>query len=295
MDDPNAHTGDQKPQTRLSAAEITLIVLATLVCALVLRMFVLEAFRIPSASMENTLLTGDMILVNKVSYGVRLPSSFPFLPVRLEPRYLVSLSNIRRGDVIVFELPGLQIAGEPGEQSAFVKRCIGVPGDTVELHYSRILVNGRELLPPGTVRTPSFQRASVLDELYPRGAGFSVMEYGPLYVPGAGDEIPLDERTLPAWERVIEREGHRIDRTNGSILIDGVAADSYTLAKNYYFVLGDNLDNSSDSRMWGFVCEDDIVGEAILVYWSSAPINGYTGETRTFRNIRWDRIGSMIL
>lgn len=284
----------QDSRQRVSIRDLAVIVIATMVCALVLRMFVMEVYRIPSASMEDTLLTGDLIVVNKLSYGIRVPSSVPFFPISLVPRYLLSLSNIRRGDVIVFELPGVVENGAQTTRAAFVKRCIGVHGDSVEIRNSRIMVNNREMIPPATVRSSSFHRASVGQRLFPAGSGFTEWEYGPIHVPGAGDRISLRPENLASWKRLIEGEGHRVDMNEEAILIDGHARDEYILTKNYYFVLGDNQDNSTDSRMWGFVCEDDIIGEALLVYWSSSPTDEFTGRTIPFRDVRWQRVGLLI-
>ena len=286
--------GRDGERAQLGIRDLLLVVAATMVCAFCLRMFVIEAYRIPSASMKNTLLTGDLILVNKLSYGIRIPSSFPFLPIPLDPSYVIPLSNIRRGDVIVFELPGIALSGDSDLQSAFVKRCVGVPGDSVEIRNSRIIVNGKEMIPPSTVRTPTFSRTALTAPLFPAGSGFTENDYGPLYVPRRGTSISLDRSTLRVWQRLIEREGHRVDTSGETILIDGIATEAYPLQNDYYFVLGDNLENSTDSRMWGFVREDDIIGDVLLVYWSSAPDNEYSNKTVPLRNIRWDRVGSLI-
>jgi signal peptidase I len=131
--------------------------------------------------------------------------------------------------------------------------------------------------------------------LFPGSAGFTAGEYGPLYVPQRGARVELQAGTIDMWKGLLEREGHLVEvKGDGVILVDGVATSSYTITKNYYFVLGDNRDNSVDSRMWGFVCEDDIIGEALLVYWSSPPSDGYSGESHLFRNVRYDRIGTLI-
>jgi len=275
--------------------EVLLVLGVTILCAVVLKTFFVEAYRIPSSSMENTLLTGDMILVNKFSYGLRFPSSFPFISGVHDAEYAFSFSRVRRGDVIVFELPRAEEPVGTYRRTAFVKRCIGIPGDTVEIRSSRIHVNGREMLEPRTVRTPVFHQTLDSRSLYPAGAGFTEWQYGPVYVPGRGDLITLEPGTMPVWRHVLEREGHRVDVTEeGSILVDGMGLKEYEVSRDYYFVLGDHRENSTDSRVWGFVCEDDVVGEALLVYWSSAPSDAYSGETDAFRNIRWDRVGGLV-
>ncbi len=291
MDTQREDTGTRKGSG--GGRDVLLILLVTIVCAVALRLFVIEAYSIPSVSMENTLLPGDLILVNKVAYGLRLPASVPFLSIPDIPRYILPLANIRRGDIIVFSMPGGVEDGSITDRTTFVKRCIAVAGDTIEIRHGRVFVNRREMLPPPTVRTPSFQRISYSRPVFPDGAGFTAWDYGPLRVPRRGDVVSLTAESLAWWQRVLEREGHRVDLSGDAVLVDGIGTDSYELSKDYCFVLGDNLENSTDSRMWGFVCEDDIVGEAMLVYWSSSPDDD-GAEAYPFRNIRWSRLGQLI-
>ena len=120
----------------------------TLVVALLLKTFVIEAFRIPSGSMENTLQIGDFILVSKLAYGLRTPQYLPLTNLRLSTVALPLFGSVQRGDVIVFEYPGNHaIEGE--EQVNYIKRCVGLPRDTVRLVHGVVVVNGRMLtLPP---------------------------------------------------------------------------------------------------------------------------------------------------
>jgi len=236
------------------------VFLITIASALLLRAFVIEAFRIPSASMEGTLLVGDCIIVNKVSYGVRSPKHVPFTTASIPFLKLPGFKTPQRGDVIVFEHPDGTVN--------FVKRCIALAGDTVTIRRGNVFVNGRQLIVPTTQRSDADRD-----------------NYGPVVVPRKGDLIPLSLDNISRWERFIRREGHRVDvDERGTIHIDGVRCTSYTVERDYVFVLGDNRGNSLDSRSWGFLPEDNIIGEAMLVYWSLDEQN----------HVRWNRIGTII-
>ena len=105
--------------------------------------------------------------------------------------------------------------------------------------------------------------------LFPRGSQFSRDDYGPIYVPAAGDTVALTAANWRMYRRVITRyEGHNLKREEGAFLIDGKKTEQYVFSQDYYFVLGDNRDNSSDSRVWGFVPADHIVGKVVMVYFS---------------------------
>ena len=118
--------------------------------------------------------------------------------------------------------------------------------------------------------------------LFPRGSRFSRDDYGPIYVPAAGDTVALTPANWPMYERVITRyEDHEVKREEGTFLIDGEKTDRYVFSQDYYFVLGDNRDNSSDSRVWGFVPADHLVGKVVMVYFSWNKIQ---------EQLRYDRI-----
>jgi len=273
--------------------EALLVAVVTIACAFLLRTFVVEAYRIPSASMENTLLIGDLVLVNKLSYGLRTPGLFPFSSIRLTPSYLVSAGNVQRGDVIVFEFTMRSPDGLPADLSYYVKRCVGIPGDTVEIRQGRVFVNGLEMLPPSTVINPQFRRTLRREATFPEGAGFTDLDYGPIRVPHAGDVVPLTPETMKIIRPIILHEGHNVWKNpGGEIRLDGNPADTYTVRGDYYFVLGDHRDNSSDSRMWGFVEHEEIVGEAMMVYWSTE--DDRRRDVGAFRVVRWNRIGTLV-
>lgn len=180
-----------------------------LVLALVIRTFVVQAFKIPSESMLNTLLVGDHLLASKFAYGIKIPFTDTYIYEGDEPQ---------RGDIIIFKSPN-------DKNIDFIKRIIGVPGDTIEIRDKQLYRNGE----------------------------------------------PVRE------EYIINSDGDRIE---------GIR-DNYgpvTVEPDKYFVMGDNRDNSLDSRFWGFVDRDDILAKAWRIYWSWGGLS----------DIRWDRLGKKI-
>ncbi|MGD2080767.1 MAG: signal peptidase I [Nitrospirota bacterium] len=171
-------------------------IVTALVLALIIRAFVVQAFKIPSGSMKPTLLVGDHLLVNKIGYGLRIPFS---------DERLVAFGEPERGDVIVFKWPK-----DPSRD--FIKRIIGLPGDVVEVRDKKVYVNAEPMDEPYAQYTDEYVRPP---RFGPRD------NFGPVEVP----------------------EGK-------------------------YFVMGDNRDQSEDSRYWGFVDFEQIKGEAMIIYWS---------------------------
>jgi len=217
------------------------ILLIVILCAVVVKSWFLDAIVIPSLSMEQTLLEGDYLLVNKFIYSARpgSESSGGNAGIQATPSH-----PVERGDVIVFRFPhGSEGNGiEPGR--LFVKRCVAVAGDDFVLEGTHIPV------------------------------------------PKRGATIVLDAASFPRWKSLIEGEGHTASAgVEGKILIDGRESSEYTVERNYLFVLGDNRDHSYDSRQWGFLPEENVVGKAMMVYWSVKPEGG----------IRWDRLGKIIM
>jgi signal peptidase I len=307
MVDPSSYSGAET-QTELQQnvpqttgphyREYVKTVVVTLLVALFLKTFVLEAFRIPSASMENTLLVGDFLIVNKLAYGVRTPRFLPLTNVAM-PAFTVPLfSHVRQGDVVVFEFPGAPDELKPTETVDYVKRCIGLPGDTVHIRQGRVFVNGTPLTLPQRAKPISVVngfRGSRRFRLYPPGSMFSEYDYGPLVVPSRGQVVPLDSSSIIPWKMLIQREGHRVNLDEAQrVLIDGRAVDRYVVQRDYYFMMGDNRGNSLDSRYWGFVPEDNIIGEALVVYWSWDPGVTVPSIGDKFNSIRWNRIGTLI-
>jgi len=186
-------------------------ILVALLIALFIRAFFVQAYKIPSGSMEPTLLVGDHLLVLKCAYGIRIP---------LVGKYLLEYSSPKRGDIIVFIYPR-----DPKKD--FIKRVIALPGENVRIIGRTVYINGTPLQDPWGVWSEN---------------DFLRVNFGPVTVP-----------------------------------------------KGHYFVLGDNRDNSMDSRHWGFVPKSNILGKALVIYWS------WNSKAESiFQKIRWLRIGKIL-
>jgi signal peptidase I len=295
--DHSVHTQQKEKSLASTLMEYGKTILITVLAALLLKVFVLDAYRIPSTSMERTLQTGDFLLVNKLTYGLRSPRHLPLVAGTI-PSFALSFSqNIHRGDVIVFEFPGGRDEITPTDHVNYIKRCIGLPGDTLEIHSGIVYVNKILMpLPPLGIQTdhPNGILWRKIPEIFPQGSTFNNVDYGPIMVPKQGDILKLETSTIALWRMLIEREGHTVRTADNIILIDGAAASTYHVHKNYYFVLGDNRDNSMDSRYWGFVPDDHIIGEALFVYWSWDTEVSVSNISEKLSTIRWKRIGTLI-
>lgn len=307
MDEHSLHTGEQTPVEQESAPpkvhqrhtlEYVKAIGATILVALFLKVFVIEAYRIPSGSMENTLLVGDFLIVNKLAYGLRSPTHVPLTSIAIPSFVLPLFTRVHRGDVVVFEFPGSYDEVKPEERVNYVKRCIGLPGDTVRIFHGTVFVDGRQIALPEQAK-PVDNRAYYDSWLrvtpFPPGASYTQFDYGPIVVPKRGDTVAVSAGTIGRWKILIEREGHTVSvDTMDRVLIDGVVANRYVIESDYYFMLGDNRDNSLDSRFWGFVPERNIVGEALVVYWSWNAGSASQRAIATPGTIRWNRIGTII-
>ena len=331
--------GDWKETLRFWVVAILVIV--------TVRAFLFEPYRIPSESMEDTLLVGDFLIVSKLHYGPRTPNTIgiPLTPfylrgVQLPQTRLPGFSEVRRGDVVVFNYPaafdverGRVPSTVPIERrDPYIKRVVGLPGDTVAVLDKLVYLNGRPLplrptqkqgwrvtaAPGRSVSDETFEALGVRSpesvppmpedsvvvrrydvvatpgvaealEALPEVAAVEPLVFtGPptdlrleqgdrlanphqmpaVVVPGEGMTVPLDARTWPRLYDVITRyEGHRAQAVGDSVfVIDGRPATTYTFAQDYYFVMGDNRDNSVDSRYWGFVPADHLVGKALFTF-----------------------------
>ncbi len=209
---------------------------------LVLRSFMVEPFRIPSGSMMPTLLTGDFIMVNKFTYGIRLP---------VINKKIIEMNYPARGDVAVFRFP-------ENPSIDFIKRIVGVPGDKIEYHRKTLFVNGEP---------QKLEKVGIY-----RGEGSGLRMSGAYHLTeqltGLSHDILVDARApdLPHGCNVLRPEL------------------SFTVPKGHYFVMGDNRDNSNDSRCWGTVPDENLVGKAFMIWFnwdveSSGPDWGRIGTS----------------
>jgi signal peptidase I len=266
-------------------------------CVLVINSFVVASFKVPTGSMEDTVKTGDFLLVNKFLYGGTTPYSIPFTSIRIPHLQLPGFRDVQRGDVIVFDWPGNRDQAEKPQQAFYLKRCIGLPGDTIRIDQRVVYVNGRKQETPqhGKYLRPEPIPAGYKNtHIFPRQSGFNEDNYGPITVPKKGMTIALNAETLSQWEVFIQREGHSALYVNDTILIDGRPADHYVVKRDYFFAMGDNRDNSLDSRFWGFVPREDVVGSPMVVFWSWDANMPIYHPIDKLLSLKLDRIGTII-
>ncbi len=264
---------------------------------LLINNFVVASFLVPTGSMENEVMTGELLFVNKFIYGGTAPRNIPFTNVRLPWFRLPIIKEVQRGDVIVFVFPGMRDEVAPQDFTFYLKRCVGMPGDTIQIRDRVLSVNGQMLPLPRNVKFDrgwSVAASEPDDRIFPIGSGWNEDNFGPLAVPKQGMVIPLSAQTFAAWNVFIQREGHTAELVAGTVLVDGKPVSSYTVQRDYLFGMGDHRDNSLDGRYWGFIPKENLVGTPMIVYWSwnsDIPLYDIFGR---LASVRWGRIGSLI-
>jgi signal peptidase I len=365
---------DAKPKSKLR--EWVDAVAFAVVAATLIRWLIMEAYTIPTPSMENTLLVGDFLFVSKFHYGTRTPATplqlplthqkiwFTNIPSYIDavqlPQYrLPGISSVKRNDVVVFNVPGIEENNLYAPKSQwidypvdlktnYIKRCVAIAGDTLEVRDHQVYINSvasenpphlqmnydvyaesqindrvlnkleideyqvigrtdnqvRYTMSISTTVAEELKKLPFIDSvvletrkdvefnIYPDATIFpwSGDFFGPIVVPKEGMTIQLDTNSLALYRKMIERYEHNEDVKveNNKLFIDGKEVTSYTFKQNYYFMMGDNRHNSLDSRYWGFVPEDHIVGKAFFI-WLSLDANG-----NFFNKIRWSRFFNLI-
>lgn len=242
----------------------------TVIMALFGMTFIVQAVKVPTGSMQNTITVGDHLLVNKFIFapGPRLP----VLPQR----------EIRRGDIIVFKYPGNPNDPERDRQEDnipfkvnYVKRVIGLPGDTVEVKGIHVYING-QILPEHMIVAENLNEKAPL----------KIVEDTPRQANETHD-VYYFARTVDA-----ARQGQEVPAsTDFHYAVNGKPVK---VPENHYFVMGDDRDNSLDSRAWGFVPRDLIIGRAMFVYWSYDETKPFGNPIDFFTNTRWSRTGTMV-
>lgn len=380
-------------------------VIFAVVAATIIRMFLIEAFTIPTSSMEKSLLVGDYLFVSKLSYGPRIPNTpiaFPFahhtLPMTQKtPAYLewlnwdyhrlLGFGKVERNDATVFNFPAgdtvctnyqevsyYQLCRDYGrdavwennmmnpntrrklfgdiivrptdKQENYIKRCVAIAGDTIEIKDKVLYINGKlseqydtrqhnyivetdgssinpkkllkyditdvhQISMNQYIMALSKDKIETIKTLYnvknvelyltPKGTrnervfphnekyAWNEDNFGPLYIPKKGRTIKLNLENLPLYRRIIHAYEHNeLDVRDNVIYINGEETNEYTFKMNYYWLMGDNRDNSADSRFWGYVPEDHVVGKALFI-WMSTDKN-----KKGLSKIRWNRIFKFI-
>lgn len=329
------------------------------VVATLFRWLLFEPFVIPTPSMEGTMLVGDVIVVSKFHYGSRTvstPLQFPLthqtfwgtdIPsyltwVKLPMFRLPGLRSVKRMEPVVFNYPYDE--GHPADLKVhWVKRCVGIPGDSLAVTAGKLFVNNLPTPVPPSLQSSYFvaSKGSLKDRFFdskgisdyyevnggyliqtsqvvaeslrkidfikavekiespaypksnthfPAGSpnGWSTDEFGPVWVPQKGETVVLNEHTVPVYSGIIKRfEGlENVEIKLKEIFINGKKAENHTFRQDYYFMMGDNRHNSMDSRSYGFVPEDHIVGKPVMVLFSTEEGPVYTLPLR----VRWSRI-----
>lgn len=286
----------KKNKKDFSLKRFLILVLLAAILAFVSKVLIAEAYRIPTSSMESTLLAGDYVIVNKLTYGPRTPGVIPFTSIEIPSIKLPMISEIHRNDILIFEYPDIIKHELTEEKSNYVKRCVALPGDTLSIINRKVHVNGKLLNEPSTLhfsRTKSKIFGVPNRSIFPEDSEWNEDNYGPILIPRAGENIHLSPRNISRWVDLIkyENKDSQISITNGKIIGDNIELKTYTFKNNYYFFLGDNRDDSYDSRFWGFVPEEMIIGKPIIIYWS---LESQDQSAGFFDSIRWDRIGTTL-
>ena len=243
--------------------------------------------------MTNTLLPGDYIIVSNAAYKLATPRSIPLIGFSIPSVTLLNFSKPEVNDVVVIAFPSNYFLGKYSN-TTIVKRIVAGPGDTLQILNRKIFVNRKRLLLPSTVKMDYSNIIPPGKEgkgIFPKGSGWNADNYGPVSIPAKGDVIDLKVSTINQWKRLIVDElGEKAVRVEGSVItIKDKPAREYIVQQNHYFVMGDNYENSLDSRYLGFVAEDMILGKAMFIYWSVDPQKA-RDVLGFFKNARTDRI-----
>ena len=348
--------------------------LFAIIVATFVHTYFIQPFTIPTASLEKSLLIGDFLFVSKMNYGARVPMTTVAAPMVHDTLPLIhtksylkwpqlpyfrfpGIEKIKNNDIVVFNWPvdtvekffdtsGRKADKPVDKKSNYVKRCVGIAGDSLAIKDGIVFVNGKELILPERAK-PQFSYKMAIDpaasidfeslfkelditdryginntkdtiyfsalpatsvdrfknvpgiksvtriihkeidkSIFPHTENWNVDNFGPIYIPQAGKTVALNLETLPFYSRIItEYEKNKLEIKGSDIYINGAKIKSYTFQQNYYWMMGDNRHNSEDSRYWGYVPEDHIVGKPIFI-WMSWDSNG----VGIMNKIRWNRL-----
>mgnify|MGYP006081826099 CR=1 FL=1 len=340
-------------------------IIFAVIAATILRTFLIEAYTIPTSSMEKSMLIGDFLFVSKTSYGPRVPITpiaFPLvhhtLPftknkksyseaIKLSYHRMKGLGDVERNDCVVFNWPAEKLDRPVDKKENYVKRCVGIPGDKIEVINGvlnvnklpqeepigmkkqfiykvktkgsglnpKILYNKFDITKNDIYRSGNNEYSIFLTEYsskeiqkfnnvtsvernidttkinleytFPnnKSTDWNIDNFGPITIPKRGSTIKLNTKNIAIYREIIERyESNTLKENDEGIFINDILTSEYTFQMNYYWMMGDNRHNSADSRMWGFVPEDHIVGKALFVWMS------WDTNAKGLNKIRWNRL-----
>lgn len=374
------YIADRSLQPENKTADTISSLLFAVIVATLVHTYFIQPYTIPTSSLEKSLLIGDFLFVSKMNYGARVPMTTVALPMvhdsipftkrksysnwpQLPYMRLPGFQTIERTDIVVFNWPvdtvykffdtsKRHVLKPVDKKSNYVKRCVGIPGDSLSIKDGIVYINGKILVMPerakpqysyavaldgktpidfeylikdlditdeagfkSELRDTLFLKAltaagaerlknvpgivsvtrqiskGVEDGIFPHINKWNRDNLGPIYIPQKGKTVALTTETLPFYKRIITEyekndkgEKNDLKVTGNEIRLNGAIVNSYTFKQNYYWMMGDNRHNSEDSRYWGYVPEDHIVGKPIFI-WMSWDTNG-----KGLNKIRWDRV-----
>lgn len=365
---------DRSLKPRTAAGEWVSSIAFAVIAATLVHTYFMQPYTIPTSSLEKSLLIGDFLFVSKFHYGARVPMTtvaapmvhdtlpiiktksylkFPQLPYMRLP----ALQKIKQNDIVVFSWPvdtveqffkrtNRKIRKPIDKKSNYVKRCVGIAGDSLEIRNGYVYINGKKNELPDRARLQFFYETdtdgkalsvkslksryhvreggrlqdgnyilnlsdedaqlisknptvkSLKKRLTPKGQGEDVFpnvnslnwnkdNFGPVYIPEEGKTVALNMESLPFYKQIIvEYEKNTLRVENGQIYLNGSSdpVDTYTFKQDYYWMMGDNRHNSEDSRYWGYVPYDHVVGKPVFIWFS------WNSDGQGLGKVRWERL-----
>jgi len=363
-----SYINDRSLKPRTAAGEWVSSIAFAIIAATLVHTYFMQPYTIPTSSLEKSLLIGDFLFVSKFHYGARVPMttiSAPMvhdtLPVLKVKSYLKkpqlpyfrfpALQKIKQNDIVVFSWPvdtveqffkktNRRIRKPIDKKSNYVKRCVGIPGDSLEIRDGYVYINGKKNVLPdrarlqflydvntgGNALSPNIIRNRyharewgrlpdgnyvlnlsaedagrlknnpTVKSLKRRVSKKGVKEivfanngnrdnFGPIYIPEKGKTVALNTNTLPLYKQIIvEYEKNKLEVKDDQIFINGVLVSNYMFQQDYYWMMGDNRHNSEDSRYWGYVPFDHVVGKPVFIWFS------WNSDGKGLSKVRWERL-----
>ena len=275
-----------------------LLLIVTIALAIIMKVFLFASFKIPTPSMSPAIEPGDHIFVNKLLLGPRLFENFGFLyGEKTKMKRIQGFSNVKRNDVLVFDFP-YETANKikQGGNVFYVKRCVAIPGDTFYIENGIYKVKGisADLGHTGRQKEMSLtEEDSLRREIrltFPKDTThyyWTIKNFGPLYVPAKGDNVPIDTMTVLLYKNLIEYETEKVvSIKDGIVCLGDSVINNYTFRQDYYFMAGDWIFDSVDSRYWGLLPDDLVVGKATVIWKSEDMDTGKYRWNRFLKKIR---------